>query len=987
MKKNYLFISIGAALLLLLSASSCGNLQLPETVSVKTNARFQAPLGTAKLDITEKLSSDMIREKIQEALGDDASVYVYAKDSSDDVLRYLIHYPAFNVPIDIGSYLDDMSFDANFSAMEKTVEFKAGDPLSLDKTISYNVNDITGQLADNGNFDPGASGTPLSEADGSIDSLYLPEVNVVNGTTDLNYEKIYYSSGSVQVTMNRTDANTVTPGYSLRMKAYLVPWTFNRSTDNPDAQYIARSNNGDWQDILTNPTLTIPLNVAEGIPMKFKFVFKAEASNGNPSVFHTYSPTASYENLKVKKITHLNSNDGIDLGNQDISVPLDSIPEAFQQIQFDNATITAISSNLPGWSGVSIGFASTDDFKFVGTGGALGANSITETSPSGTGDYLINKAYTASATINPQSGGTVSVHVKPTLTIDDATIYFGEDGNSNQTLSAAVSFRLNTIKQAKVNLETLGITGISLPTDGAEGSIELPGELLRYVNSINFTANKTDADGNSTSTPRNGFGLKCKVTNTLPAGNNISFTIRILKDGSNGYEKTATIPVGSNNTAVDWTQKPCTIVFPTYDGNPHYLSLSAEIDGAEEFVLQNLELGHEYTFGISDTEFVYDWDSVSLNLSGVNYEEETDLPFDMSSLMENFSIIGDEIRKIEVDEFPFYLYAKTPSGSALASRFGSIGLEGQLYIKYKEGTQDKYMNLFTGAVTDSVPSSGTIGFKDDIPWPGDSSQVIIGNVSDPNNIAYYLRNEEASLHADLKNILSLTDTTATDIKLHYNIGLSGASNETVYQSMLPAPGSNESVNLSVDLATILSFDFSLKAPVSADIMAMLDEHYNEPGEDGMYKDILNRSNISSESEYQKYINAIKEVGINYQLVNELFINDDEHKMEFMVKIDDLAEADGYTGLNKVFPLNQGNDKITFSGTEIENIMTHRFHPTIKLNLGRPLAEGETNAYLSNKSKLSVSRSGLANREALSANVVVYVQMNGDEPIQVWGGQE
>ncbi|MBP5752968.1 MAG: hypothetical protein J6W60_08960, partial [Treponema sp.] len=191
MKKNYLFISIGAALLLLLSASSCGNLQLPETVSVKTNARFQAPLGTAKLDITEKLSSDMIREKIQEALGDDASVYVYAKDSSDDVLRYLIHYPAFNVPIDIGSYLDDMSFDANFSAMEKTVEFKAGDPLSLDKTISYSVSEITNQLEENAEFSPGGT-QDLPEVNGEIYSTLLPEVNV-SSSGDLYYDSIYYS--------------------------------------------------------------------------------------------------------------------------------------------------------------------------------------------------------------------------------------------------------------------------------------------------------------------------------------------------------------------------------------------------------------------------------------------------------------------------------------------------------------------------------------------------------------------------------------------------------------------------------------------------------------------------------------------------------------------------------------------------------------------------------------------------------------------------
>lgn len=130
MKRNISFISIGAALLLVLFTSSCGQLEIPESVSVKTNARFQAPMGTAKYDVTKKLGPDSIRSKIQDALGDKATVYTYAENSSDDTLRYLIHFPAFNVPVDISSYLDEMEFEANFDALNKTVSFKAGDKIT-----------------------------------------------------------------------------------------------------------------------------------------------------------------------------------------------------------------------------------------------------------------------------------------------------------------------------------------------------------------------------------------------------------------------------------------------------------------------------------------------------------------------------------------------------------------------------------------------------------------------------------------------------------------------------------------------------------------------------------------------------------------------------------------------------------------------------------------------------------------------------------------
>ena len=64
----------------------------------------------------------------------------------------MIHFPAFNVPVDIGSYLDDMDFEANIGSLNKVVSFKAGDAVSAGETISYSVSEITDQLVDNGNF-------------------------------------------------------------------------------------------------------------------------------------------------------------------------------------------------------------------------------------------------------------------------------------------------------------------------------------------------------------------------------------------------------------------------------------------------------------------------------------------------------------------------------------------------------------------------------------------------------------------------------------------------------------------------------------------------------------------------------------------------------------------------------------------------------------------------------------------------------------------
>lgn len=984
MKRNISFISIGAALLLVLFTSSCGQLEIPESVSVKTNARFQAPMGTAKYDVTKKLGPDSIRSKIQDALGDKATVYTYAENSSDDTLRYLIHFPAFNVPVDISSYLDEMEFEANFDALNKTVSFKAGDKITASQPISYNVKDITDQLTDEAEFTVPMEDATLYEGTTEFNSDQLPQVTVENGTDDLSFDRIYYSAGSVQVKFEKKDSNTFSSGYKLEMIAYLVPADFTPGTDNPDEAFITKSG---WQDITKNDTLVIPLNVASGLPKDFQFVFKERGSGGNNSVQHKYKPSASYQGIKVRKVEGLNSTNGLDLGDKEIPVDLSSAPEGFNELTFDEATVNAKVNKPSGWSGVQIDFT---QLKFTGPSSVLkSGSSITQTS-SDYSNYLINKTYTAAATIYPQGSGSVSVLAQPKLTLNNATIDFGSDGNSNQSISGNVSFSLNKIKQAKVNLETLGITGVTLPTNGEEGSVELPGELLKFVNQINFREYKSDTSGNPTSTPSQGFGLKCKVTNTLPAGNDISFNIQILKNGSYGYDQTATIPAGSNNSVVDWAQKDCILKFPAYqEGVTKYLDFSAQIAGAEDFALNNLELGKSYSFGLQVMDFAYDWDSVSLNLDSVRYNSSADLPFDITSLMENLPNMENEINKIKIKQFPFYLYAKNSAVSGIAS-----GLNGKLYISYEQNGLTKYKNLQTGNTTPpNTYANEEIAFVNfDLPLPSNKAALLVGNTANPNNIAYYFEENRPSVSTDLKEILDLVN--ASNVKLNYDIGLKDASNTTVYKASLDAVQSGEPTNISVDLVTILSFDFGLTAPISLNVMKVTNEDYDNLDENGKYSDILKRSEISTFDKYEKYMEYIDSVGIKYQLVNKLFKN-----LELSVDIDDrhgptlehpLINPDDYSGLHKDLNIDSGGT-VLFEQEDIENIMTKIFHPNVTINLGRALdtAAGESalTGYLTNPSELTVSRSGLEDKDALSANIILFVQMDGDHPISLWGGQE
>ena len=203
MKRNISFISIGAALLLVLSTSSCGHLEIPESVSVKTNARFQAPLGTARY----KLDPETIRQTVLDALGDNASIYTYAKDGNDDVLRYLIHFSKQlnDLPFNPNEFLENLNLEEKLGNLDgigsEPQTFTAGQPMSDAKSFDIDVEDVTSQLFDHATFDCPSSDLP--EGPWTFEPKDLPQVNVTNGTSNLTFGRIYYSSGSVQMTMDR----------------------------------------------------------------------------------------------------------------------------------------------------------------------------------------------------------------------------------------------------------------------------------------------------------------------------------------------------------------------------------------------------------------------------------------------------------------------------------------------------------------------------------------------------------------------------------------------------------------------------------------------------------------------------------------------------------------------------------------------------------------------------------------------------------------
>ena len=956
--RRIFFLIVSVALMPVLF--SCGNLTVPESVSIKTNAKVQIPLGTASLNVGEYVGPDKIRTTVQDALkdsatGSNAAIYTYAKDENDPVLRYLVSYPAFDMPLDISSYLSGLSGLTNpFEGMETSYPLPKLDPITLDLGKSISMSDFADEMAGDGISVE--SNQSLSEGTANISSANLPSIHVEGNTEKVTFTRMYYESGVLRITFTKNDSFPYSSGYSLNVTASVYD-----SSNN----LLAQSSE---TNIVSNPVIDIPLTSPNGLPQSFDVKFSENASGGQVGVVHQFTIKGETADIAVKKIVGLNVVDSSYMNKAEMDVAGDMDLSGFAGL-FNSARIEDglfhVEADTPGgWSGVSM---TVEDYAI--TGECVSETAITDITSGSDAGKLVKKDYNVKATITPDkddaSKNTASFTAKVRVNVSNATIVCTDE------IPVTAKFTLDKIKSASVNLKDKGFEGFSV--SGEEGGVELPGELIKFVNWIDFTG-----EGN-------GFGIKAKVTNTLPAGNDIPISFQGFKKPDNSgyfYNVSDSIPAGSNATEKNWTGQ-FRLSFPEYvEGEKYYLDMSATIDGADDFTINNFVLGEEYTIGISDVELVLDWNKVSLDLSSTSYGDSIPVP-DMSSMLNGLNdVLGDEndirttiLPKIRLAEAPIYIYAMKPDEGPLASTFENLSINGTVFVSYKDADDnDKYVTMIgSGGSDSSAPTeSATIRFTDPISLPENKDELLLGTNVDFSNASCDPLN--------VADILSLID--AKDAKVNFSIGLSGIDNSGVEISRdeLPSEG-DDALRLALDVVLVLPLDLRLLSPIEIDVMKIAFPDYDAVDENGMKSDLLTREDKSTYEEFASYVEGIDYVKIRYKVSNSLIPN-----LALKLKLEDEA-----TGIGKDTPFEiklRNSDKyedIELTGDNIRRLLTeYPFHPETRIQLGRDLTSDEisSNKYAQEES-LYISRSGLSDANPLGLGLVLEAKMDGDVKTQIW----
>lgn len=1000
MKKNFRILLALSSVVCLVSCGGLTNPQIPQSVSIATDAQFKANMGTASYDLSDKFGSDALLKKMQDALGSQVGIYDY--NEGNDVLTYMIRYPVYEVPIDIQSYLQNLNLDEILKSSDMGLNFTQEVSIpKVTKTGSQTVQiDVASKIKESvsENFSTsymvavpeGLPSIPGMEQNTSISSI-LRAAGAEKITVDSPAQTIEYETGSaICIDISRVDYNVLSDDYKFSLSAAIY------AKDDTSKTKALSSANVDARD---GGTLLLPLDVTGGIPGDFFIFVDGTVEGSHPadtSYAHAYSMKVSLTPETTPTVITGIEKSSADLGIesytiQDMSVSLAELEGLFKNAEVGEGYL-AVSAELPaGWQNLT----ATAEINIDGAG--LENLEIADVKPSS--KFIDKKLDLRAKKIDLSLGNEITVTGSVGFEILGATIDL-RSGNLEIGYEASIT-KLNSVV-IDLNSDKYSVIkeklNYSLPTDGSKGSVKLPLQMLNYVKSIGF--GELAADGNhykhkedgTLSTDETdvseGFGIKARFVNTLPLQSDINLTLSSTVFNLTGANAIAiSIPGNTGDTYEEktWAAWP-SVDFSALDKTvDHYvdMSLTAAFEN-DELKLQDVVMGTSYKIGFELESMLYDFDSVVLNISDIAYSGEQSLEgFDLNTMLGEMGISEGDIKKLGITSLPVYFYAQTPADdkSALGNLLGGIRISGDVSISYDttttsadgiETTETKTVNLLADADGNVKP----IRTVDAVKWPASGSTIDASKCTFTKDGNYSFSFTDAN-DGGLAQIIS---SFPSNLKFTYSIGLTnngGASEITVYSSMIPKVGVTEgsvtttesATSLKIDMAAILPLSIKIGSDISLDIMELTDSEWNKTN---AQKDLLNREDASTYQEYVDYIDSLESFTMSYRMNVEEFISG----IELGLSITDEA-----SGLSKnVSVIGSGQKEMVIKGEEIKSILTtYPFHPSVKLTLPANTIKIKRSAFIKSDDAAETPKIGV--------NVGLKIKMDGDTPITVWGGKK
>ena len=826
---------------------SCGDYQIPQSVSIKTDADYNFSVGSIEQDLSSFLNIKTISEKLNSSLSEgnknafsSFSVYDYRPpltDSGTQSQKFLAEVKLQEIPVDISEYLSNM--DISTSLKEQSFEQQFTIPsLSVDSLSSdLELPDFNEIIQTNSQINlPGDSIIIPGALNGSIDPTTIT-VNIKSP----EFSSISFYEGNIQVSI-KTDMDP----HGSEVSATL------RLLDSDDNLISSASNK-----ITNKGTFLLPI---DGKTLKTNMKLELSGTqSGGIAEFLSYKIECLFSAIKIKEIKGLK----MDLGEQgnlavDQKVYIGT-DDTFVSCVIGEGSLYAIAKIPETWTGVS----SDSDLRIEGALKKSDGNAITESDFDKSQEnppYILNRKLNLHGHTFSKESEAINVKGTVKIILDDvngANIYLEQDTTSLNKIKVDTTCSIKEIQNITIDTAKAGIKDKLSFKDEQP----LPPEIATYVDNVILSK----------------AGIEGSYTNTLPEGNDFSvefisnFLFSSAEPKSQVFEQGENRPL--NESLVNATENKIKFSESSkidYAFNVKLPGATAEHSEYAQF--NNVKIGETYKIAIN-IKPVFDWKSITINTaaSKMQLKQTIETDFNLSAMFKDISSsFGDDdfFKKIELTQMPLYLYFSCPSQLDVLKNIEYKGI-----LKFVCGDEKLYV---VGDEENGIEKDGTLKFITSKPLEfknsSEESQIVISDISKYPN-SYY--GNLADMVNSTKNIQD------SKLIIEYCLRISDSKNEEKDKITI-SKSDFEQIKADTSTSTISIFA-RIIIPLEMKITEQIDLNINKLANLNEDTDIFNRTEAPDLSEIMKYAQIVESMSVSYNSENKFFNyqNDSSKSLQFI----------------------------------------------------------------------------------------------------------
>ena len=902
----------GGFIALLFSCSDVTNLELPESISIKSSdARYSMPVGNYAVSLADYLNAKKLQRKISSAMkpkngsAEESSLYVYDynPDGIDSVQEFILHYPVATIPLNPSDYFKEIGLD---SKVNEGLEQEITLPGSISFSETYDYPDFNGYLC--GLFRTSAVYFSICEPGSTPEVLTTDEIQPYNeswrfltyGTIadsplanqmqllkeieiPISFDTMTLASGELKIDIHLQPGSTPSGSFQSYLQIVLI---------NSDNVQVGGSG---FIRLENEETTSISLAEDKVLTKKMKLQLRGDIKGGTFGNIQTYSiSTYLSDSAKIKEVYGLNISKA-DIGsngttNIHAEIPLDSIKDTIKEATIKSGSISVASKLPTNWSGVK-----TETALGLSGGISLYRDKFENLDPENASHIVSTKAPLDYEKIVPAEQTSLDGSI--VMWFEGAHVVLTETGfllNGKCILDEAV--------EATVYIDKL------TQRDTAMEPIELSfsDDMRTYIKQIELTQ----------------FGVEGTLATELKA-KNLNVQLEMSSSDLNiSPPQTSSANVMEDaaftlSTPVGWSK-----VLDLTEATEYKIDFDYKItgeNGSNETVLSSFVFGKRYALTPTFTVLV-DWTYVVINTSSAEAQSSKTIETGL-----NIEDVFSDFMKGE----------QTDAYKDIIEKIKFEGIEGYVYLtkpKVKAGEADPLQNFstFTGTIKAMYDGNAT---GDDLIEPNTplavkQNAVDFASLADDRLVitnTQLLTDKNCYATKTKENVLcDLINQKPNGLIFDCNLTLSSASGSeiTLYKEQFDtfesASDQVQSTAIKISLAILLPLKLHVTDDIVIDdVMAFLGQSLD--------KDVLDRSDADDKSDFKDYTDLIRFVQCTYDLTNRTGFD-----MGAALVATNTADIQY---LNKTLDFNSGKHNFYLTREEVASLFdNYPFIPKINMML-------------------------------------------------------